>query len=588
MFGSRLAAREGTTPALLRLLVVLLAAVPLVVSSSSKAEAFAPVIPLAPALVPTGVAFATTAGVGAHTFFGATTGVSTATLATGAGASAAGVALAPVALAAGAALITGAALYFGWKWANGSSNAGTSLDPAPGASEFQAGWTYGAKHGVSPGVSNVIGPYVCGAVTCVTFTTTGTTHRSFSWCQSVSTWAAGCSLASGAGFDSSTGTRTLTISQPIAKMNRVVLCFGTNACASVMTGAVTDAPNLVGSWYRANISVVPSGSTVVTTRPTSTCSGGGTVVGEAITYTGATNPSSLPPIIAPACPAGETRTGWSTPSTFPGGGTAPAPFAPWAPASVPAAYPLCDPPGACLLTLTQTSPDGSVLNCTTSDVCAGYSVDLSPEMVTTRTDEPQTQLQTKPDGTVVRVLAPTRPDGSTMLCQWGTYTLPIGQCAVIPTERTNALGPPEVDVEDFCNFTIRKPWTWPLTALKCAFIPRQSVLEGHLTPLQDAWGLSPPGMVLDAGGDLITPLVDLGSAGTGPCEGPLLDLPLPTGTDSGDGRFAIRPLSTCSDLAQLVMGYAQPLLSAFIYFGGFFAGAKILLRTLNLESPVEA
>jgi hypothetical protein len=145
-----------------------------------------------------------------------------------------------------------------------------------------------------------------------------------------------------------------------------------------------------------------TGTTTVTTIPRTTCSNGSVVTGSSIVYTGATDPATLPPIIAPACPAGTQRTGFTTPTTFPGGATAPSPLAPWVAPTIPAAYPNCVGT-PCQLVLTRTGPDGSTVNCTNTTGCPGYT------------------------GTG------TDASGNTYTCRWGSYTLAASECTVIPT-----------------------------------------------------------------------------------------------------------------------------------------------------------
>ncbi len=507
-----------------------------VAQTSTQAYAFAGVLAPVAALVPTSVASSVGTGVGAVSFYGASSGAVASTATVGA-ASVGSVAVAPVALAVGAALLAGGALYLGWKWANGES-AGTALDPAP-VSGVGSGtsWDHTGASATAEYLSS--GSLVYQSGTAYSYTLAGSGYLVVllgSRCGTSVTQQTQI-----AGYNGSTGVVDFVIP---AGCDGVVSAYGYG-------GRMVEPPAyryFNGPAPTGGASAGPSGSTTVTTTPTSQCSGGGSVAGAAISYTGATAPADLPPIVAPACPAGETRTGFTTPSTFPDGATAPAPLAPWTVNIVPSGYPECSGAGAgsCVLVLLQAAPGGQTTTCNGSTACAGWSTDATPERATTATGT-GVQTQTMPDGTVRTVLPRTRPDGSTMQCKWGRYTIPAAECNVVPTEAPVGTGT-GTDVDGSrCDVIISKPWTWPLRAMRCAFEPSAGKLNSWAGRI-DGFKERPPFSLISGGlgfvGSFTSGLPNVTSESCTSSGGATPKLP------SMDGGSFIDPLDAAGDLVE--------------------------------------
>lgn len=514
-----------------------------------------------------------------------------ATFGGGGGAAAAAVAVAPVALAAAAAVATGAALYVGWKWAGNASSAGTSYDPPVAATAPIGGdWTSAVCTGVSDACAWTSGSpagagfnlLIEGYGVQADRAPTGSEVMTFSW--------------------SRYGTSSLTLNTYKLRCRTTVggsIFDGPNvSLGSMAAGSVTVDLNACPTGFPYNLSAAHSGGTAatyafptaaapapvssnpgttqVTTRPTSQCSNGSSVVGQAIVFTGNTSPDLLPDIVAPACPAGTTRTGFTTPSTFPDGSAAPAPMAPWTAPTIPTGYPECSPAGTCVLTLTQTAADARSTVCNGNTACLGWASDSTPERVTTRTDT-GTQLQNLPDGTTRRVVPMTRPNGDVMRCVWGPYTLPGLECSTIATE-----APPVTETQgsncDASGFSFN-PVSWVVVPLKCLFIPSPGSLDATGTDLTTAWGGSPPGVVSGALTDIFGPLTNL--TPDTDCMGPLIEFQVPTGQ-----TVSYHPLNACSSLAQFVLGIVMPMLSAFTYVTAFTIGSRSLLKTIGADTEV--
>jgi hypothetical protein len=442
-------------------LVLLLAAVLVVLGDPRPAQAFVPA-PL-PVFLPGSLAALApaTAGVGAAV---GTAGTATA-VAGGA------VALAPVAVAAGAVLAGAAALYVGWRWLDGHDP--TYADPAASTENYlntqvHVGYPFDDTY------VEVTGPHeaVPGcAAPCYLFTGHNLGHNTSAHVELRRYDADGnaycCKLT--AGYHSG-GTDSAW--EPVKES-----CGSTDPSCTGLAGKILlkDAPST---------STAEPGTTTVTTTPTSRCSDGSTVAGQAIVYTGATPSEDLPPILAPACPAGTQRVGLTAPSVASDGTVVPDPLT-WTAPAVPDAYVDCRPGGAaapCQVTLVKVGPDGRTVNCTGTLACP------TP--------------RTGPD-----------PDGSTYRCTWGPYPLPLADCDVVPTH------PPVPRTEDG-PCVVGWSWNpvdWVLEPVKCAltwaFVPSTAPLaQAELTAGQLA-AAAPFGYVtgvvgwvgdLDAGSECFT------------------------------------------------------------------------------------
>jgi hypothetical protein len=325
-------------------------------------------------------------------------------------------------------------------------------------------------------------------------------------------------------------------------------------------------------------SVAANNDPTVTTIPTSSCTGGVTVSGVAITYKG--SDVTPPPMVAPACPAGTSRTGFTTPTTA-GGSTAPAPLAPWTAPTIPSAFPECNPAGNCQLVLTKVAPGGSTFTCNGTDECQGWST--LPELAPKRTVWDVTT------GTQVLVLVPTAPDGSTYRCQWGPYELKASECKTVPTEPgtgTSTGDEADADGANGCHWKLSKPWTWPYTALVCAFVPPPGTFEAGWTSIN--WCASAPGVLTCAVSELVAPFTHLGESGPGAdCHGAEIGVPvLDPRTTGSDADLTLHPWDACSNAAQAISGFWIPFSSAAIYLGGVFLGARMLASTIGAKEAV--
>lgn len=509
---STLTRHTGTSPRGLFRSLALALAVTFGVTSGllfqTQREAFAYVGVLSPvvAALPTSLATAsaTTIGTGAVTYFGATSGVVGSGAAVGT-ATVGAVALAPVAVAAAAALVAGGALYLGWKWASGTS-AGTSLDPAS-AGAFQGGWTVSSVY--SAGFTTMT--YTAGTVVqtgtsssrlllYATGPNGGAIQATFS---NVGTGQSGTITSNGDGAPHTGSCLVATVGQ----LTYLVATHGAanlTACYGAVTGPKTAPTPAAGA---------APGTTTVTTTPTSKCSGGGTFVSPSIVYTGATSPLTLPPIVAPACPAGQTRTEFTTPTQYPDGSPAPNPVPKWTAPIVPSAYPECQAPKVCVLTLTETAPDGRTKNCTNTTACPKYAGAPGPG-----------------------------PTGETWACKWGPYTMPASDCTTVPTAPP-ADAPVDVPTEacpagstnlgcapatganptpdDNCNGS----WSWNpvdwvlepvLCALEKAFVPTAAT-TATFTSLQADAASRVPMVWLSEGAGWVTTVLAADGAASGGC-----------------------------------------------------------------------
>ena len=545
----------GRRGAVLGVLVAVLS-VSMMVQTTRTAEAFA--LPPLPVLLPAGLTPALVGGgagggaaVGAVATFGGAAG--------GAGAVAGGVALAPVALAVGAVLLTGAAVYLGWRWASGGDDAGTSLDP-PVSSGGSPGWVYevGPRLGFDV-VSTYIGDYGgtgpntpayvspgpqegfrgSAAVHCLDGTAHGDSINNPN--TPAGTWGYGQAYSCAAGLEYVFADLRGTIDgvEDTLIVGGVYYPVGHPSRPADPAGGGGD----------------PSGSTAVTTVPTSQCSGGSSVAGAAVVFTGATASADLPPILAPACPAGETRTGFSTPATFPDGSDAPSPLPSWAAPVIPSAYAECQSPGSCVLTLTELAVDGQTRSCTNTGACTGWSEDSTLEQMTTRTGV-GTQVQQLADGSTRTVIPRTRPDGSVMVCAWGPYVLPADECLVIPTEAPEpSVARPDVDVGCLGGWSWN-PVDWVYRPIVCAaqwaFVPQSSKVDQVLGLKTELGGKVPFGYAGQISDSLS--LAELDASGV--CN------PGPTAVV---WTYTFQPLNLCDGVLHDGLVPLRPVLSAALW-----------------------
>lgn len=91
--------------------------------------------------------------------------------------------------------------------------------------------------------------------------------------------------------------------------------------------------------------------------------------------------------------------------------------------------------------------------------------------------------------------APPTTAGDPEACMWGTHVMPQSDCT------TTGSVPAPVDPDsgegndDGCSFTVAKPWTWPLSALKCAFVPSPAAVTSFRGSVDGLGGKVPFGFV---------------------------------------------------------------------------------------------
>lgn len=546
----------------------------MVFQTQDQAHAFS--APPLPVSLPLGLA-----GVGVVAGEGAIT-----TVAGTAAAAGAGVAVAPIALAAAAALAVGAATYMFWKWKTGHNQ-----NYAAGEPSYQGQW-FGCQAANGPECTASGGygtfritemvqyvpasdPPIQGKGSMRVVTSTGATNQ----VKLVPL----CAQTPSHAFVYESGYQSANFAASAGSITQAI-CGG--AVRPYLKGlAIYNAGN--GGYYGRfewDGGAPAAGATdpTVTTTPTSTCSNGATVTGPPVTYKGSTADADLPPLLAPACPAGTARTGFSAPSVAAGGGTVPSPVSPWTVPIVPSGFPECQPAGNCQLTLTEHAPDGTyVQTCNGTDACTGWNT--LPQATPKRT------VIDTATGTSVQALVPTRPDGRTYRCKWGPYELKALECSTVPTEKP--AGAPSTGTssggDSNCNlsdFTLN-PVSWVVVPLKCLFIPTDAAVQAAGTALTTAWDGTAPAVVASAVDQVAEPIVAL-KDDTGPanCQGPPFVIPqLPT----MDTPLTLHPLSTCNELTTYLLGIYMPVATAFVYLGGFFTGTRALLKVFNLESPVQ-
>jgi hypothetical protein len=306
----------------------------------------------------------------------------------------------------------------------------------------------------------------------------------------------------------------------------------------------------------------------LTTTTTTSCSGGG-ATSTVSSYKPADD--TLPHFLG-SCPSGETVTGIAqTTVRDSDGATVASPIAPATAPVVPDGYPDCQPLGSCVLTLLRMAPDGQLLaNCQGSGACVGWQTQASPNTGT------RTRTVTKPDGTTGTEPAWVYSDQTWLDCRYGPYTVPIADCSVVPTE-PHGDTTPDTDNCNASDFSFN-PVTWVVVPLKCLFIPRQSAVQNVVTDTKTAWDTTPMGVVTAAVDDVFRPLTSLAPDGSDGCEGPLISFSVPTGQ-----TFAFHPLNACSSLAQFVLDYVMPLLTAMTYVTALTIGTRSIMRTIGLD-----
>jgi hypothetical protein len=287
--------------------------------------------------------------------------------------------------------------------------------------------------------------------------------------------------------------RTVTAVGMISSVNSSSTLY----CTAVPLGvwpsghACTGGPTSTGT--TGGTSVEP-GSTPLTVTPTTMCRHAdgststlhGTVVGHV------RNDDASKVLTYPACPSGSTVQSRSAPITRDSDGTLlgdaltgeTGTSTPWQPDLVPAEYPDCQN-RLCVMTLTKTSPAGDALSCNAQpEACLSYG----------------TVVQTWPQ-TGTGASTATRPDteGNEYACKFGPYAVAVAECQVIPGV---GVAPTPAEQDTRCDWQLSKPWTWPWTALRCAFEPG----SGAMTQWQsrvDRMAARPPANIIVGGIDVV-------------------------------------------------------------------------------------
>jgi hypothetical protein len=470
-----------------------------VLSDSQTGKAFADIVSIPPVYAglpdPLAGAAAVASAEGYVTAFGAA-GAAADGLAVGAAAPLV-VAGAPVLTAAAAALIIGGAVYLAWHW-------GTSHNPNYADVPPTTVYNYGGGWAVSWTPLGTSGGCCYGA------TVTGPSGWPYSVGATTSTgWNGGSAQMTANGSPQQV---TANLGQANGVL-RSMCVYAPWLSANVATEGVITGPGCGGGNDVAPTSTTTNGTAVpgtgaVTTTPTSQCSNGAstvTVAGTPMHYTGGTASADLPPIIAPACPAGYVRTGLTTPSTGPGGAVLPQ-LVTWSAPTIPSTYADCQPGGAqapCVLTLTMTAPGGQTLNCTNTTNCPLYAG------------------------------ASTDAQGDTYTCKWGTYVLPASNCVEVPTKpgtgtpattgqtdiKTAGTGTSNSDGGDGCGASggifgafSWNPVDWVLKPVMCAlrkaFIPSSTTVT-QVQAEYSAVTAKPPFSVIAAGLAFVAPFGSL-------------------------------------------------------------------------------
>jgi hypothetical protein len=474
------------------------------------------------------------------------------------------------------------AFEIGWSLAEG-----TDAGYADGSPVEATGLFYGSQFTFEAAEWQVLGPITSGSTTYG-----GTQSCSESvWCVNLD-WVSGATeiCCSGESFNWQLRSGGVAGSK-IQAREGIVRCdfFAASDCSAggldgarvvsstISSGTETcDPTTKCSEWVTLAEQPAPTaGETnpALTTSTTTTCSGGGSTA----TVTRYQPADDTLPHFTGSCPSGETVTGISQTTTRDSDGeTVPSPLGPATAPIVPDAYPDCQPLGSCTLTLLRMAPDGALLaNCQGTGACVGWQTQASPSTGT------RTRTVTQTDGAVVTEPAWTYRDLTWLDCRYGSYTVPISDCTVVPTE---PLAEPSVEASncDAGDFSFN-PISWVVVPLKCLFIPRDAAVQSAATAITTAWDGTAPAVVFDAIEQVGAPVVALkDDAGQQDCSGPPFTFP-EVGVLPG---FTIHPLSTCNELTQYLLGIYMPIATALVYLGGFFAGTRLLLKTVNVESPV--
>lgn len=333
--------------------------------------------------------------------------------------------------------------------------------------------------------------------------------------------------------------------------------------ATTATTGQTQAPTATSG---GSSGTTPAPSKALVIRSTAKCRSTSGVMSTA-TLDSATfydnNPDAYPVIPVPACEPG-TRVKWDA-KIHPLDGSFPDKVlfstndlsAQTAPSAHPE-YGPCLPGGAsypCKLTLQRVASDGT----------------LSPY-------DPARDYETDP-----ALQPPANP--KEWLCKWGPIKVAVSECKPIYAEPPKPVEP-SVAVEDgYCHFKLSRPWTWPLQALKCAFVPPPGTFEDAFAGVD--FCDNAVGVLACAVGDVVGPWTHLGEGASGDCEGGAVGVPVLDPRTSGtDPDLVLHPWSACSSAAQAVSAFWIPFSSAAVYFGAFLLGAKTLSRTIGADSPV--
>lgn len=412
-----------------------------------------------------------------------------------------GISLVSTGAALAGAGITAAATIAG-NWAvtalfNWSADAPSTFgDPPPSGDPNAAAWQYGPKHGVAATVD--AGPYEnANGRWQVDYTRHSTHHRGFCYLSSGAT-----SQSCGSGWTDGTGPASY-IFPAGATPTHFTLCSSTTACVQTSTSTVTDETRLAAWWARERLTEpAPSGdpgTTSLTARPQRSCSDGTTVYGSAQTFT--RSAGSDVPLAFPPCPSGTVGTGMAAPITRDSDGALQGDAltgetgtsTPWTPPAVPAAYPDCAN-YACAMTLTVTAPDGSTFTCTQAGQCVGYR---------------DVVKQYPGIGSGAATVARTGPDGNSYQCRFGPYAVAVAECQVIPGA---GLGTAAAGVDDsVCKFQLSSPWTWPHSAITCAF-GISPATQARVDTTQALLADVPPFNVLPAAEGFLAPIATLGQS----------------------------------------------------------------------------
>jgi hypothetical protein len=569
----------------------------LVMLSNQSAEA-AVTIPLPPALSPATLTAAVTDGVGTvSAALSVAAGSSVVVTATEvAAAAAAPVAAAGAAVTVGTALVglgTGYAVGTGlrilWKWGTGTSP--SYADPPPSAPAQNVALaqtiTWTSEH--YPAIYQMTATMSSTATTCnsncsgsgylLTWATSPGGYENAVTGGNAAKDRALITATYGDGTTKACGLLEYGIVAPQCQSSQ----GGSPLAKADLKALTTPSQTLRGTWYPTGSVPPPAGggtpgTTVVTTTPTTSCqASGGTahpVTGTPISYTGNTPSASLPAIVAAPCPAGESVVGFSTPSTGAGGATVPSPVAPWAPVAVPSAFPECNPAGRCTLVLTQVAPGGQTFVCNNTVECDGWEV--LPQRAPSRT------VKNAATGADVVTLPPYDPEGRHYECRWGPYELEAKECKPVRTSKPPQTGTddPTDDGDNGCHWKLSRPWTWPYTALVCAFVPDTALLQAKMTAARAALSASPPGQalaMLSGVGDAIASLDDRSA---GDCHGPLLPLKF-NGHDT-----PVYPVDACpGTIGEKVALFVRPLSTLLIVVAAVMTVTSVLCGALDVKVP---